>query len=46
MVCYDCLNFELVSIRLKGHTCSDNTFDVILILCLSFIENMKAFCFQ
>jgi len=26
MVCYDCLNFELISIKFKGKTCSRRRF--------------------
>jgi hypothetical protein len=38
MVCYDCLNFELVNIRLRGHTYLEGLFDIILILCSSFTK--------
>jgi hypothetical protein len=37
MVYYDCLIFEIVYIRLGGHTYLDmETFDFILILCFYF----------
>jgi hypothetical protein len=47
MVYYDCIIFELASIRLGGQTCLEmESFDFIFILCFYFILEHEAIFFQ